>query len=210
MIGLATELSVRERNKLQRRERILDAASDLLRETPDAAWTVERVAQRAGVVPRTVFNLVGTRDEIWGALADRLVGELEATEIPESDPQAHARDAVDQMIRRLIADAPVCRALIGGWSESASKMQHSPIHVVLESLRVAERTGAIAADTDVKRLAAHVGDAIAGALHQWGAGLIGNRALRARCRDAVDIAFAAGRPNQASPRWELSSTGDSL
>jgi AcrR family transcriptional regulator len=199
------EANAREINKLKRRERILDAASDLLRESPDGAWTVERVAGRAGVVPRTVFNLVGTRDEMWGALADRLVGDLQSSEIPEDDPQAHARAAVEEMIGRLIADAPVCRALIAGWSQSASKMQRNPIHVVLESLRVAVRSGAIAPGTDVKRLAAHVGDAIAGALHQWGAGLIGTRALRTRCRDAVDIAFAAARPAGANPRWELGS-----
>jgi hypothetical protein len=52
-------------------------------------------------------------------------------------------------------------------------------------------------------LSAQVGDSIAGALHEWGAELIGNRALRARCRNAVDIAFAAARPDGAARRWEL-------
>lgn len=197
------ESSRRDQNKQLRRQRILDAACELMRESAEGTWTVERVAERAGVVPRTVFNLVGTRDEIWGAIADRLVEEADAGDVPEDDPQGYARKALDEMICNLTADAVVCRALIAGWSHAAGKMHHSPIHVVLESLRVAQRTGVVAPGVDVKLLSAQVGDAIAGLLHQWGAELISSRTLRARCQNAVDIGFAAARPDGASPRWNL-------
>jgi AcrR family transcriptional regulator len=197
-------MTVRERNKLLRRERILDAALGLLREEPNKPWSVERVAQRAGVVPATVFNLVGTRDEIWTALADRVMGDFDAGPVSVADPQMHARKVVDDLMRKLIADAAVLRALIEGWSQSARLMHRNPAHIVGESLWVAERTGAIAPGTNIKRLAAHVGTAINGALHQWAAGMIGDRALRARCRDAVDVAFAAARPPGAPLHWELS------
>jgi AcrR family transcriptional regulator len=196
-------LSTRERNKLKRRERILDAACELLREEPDKPWTVERIARRAGVVPATVFNLIGTRDDIWAALANRKWAGIDVDRQPQADPRLHAREVVDDLMRSLIADAPVFRALIVGWSQSASHMHHDPTHIVLESLRAAERSGDLLPGTDAKRLAAHVGTAINGALHQWAAGVIGDRTLRARCADAIDIAFTAARRPDAPPSWEL-------
>jgi AcrR family transcriptional regulator len=70
------ELGLREQNKRRRADRILASALDLLREGPDQNVSVERIAQRAHVSPMTVFNLVGNRDEMWRAVADRALGAL--------------------------------------------------------------------------------------------------------------------------------------
>ena len=71
MVGL------RERRKLRRVDRILQAARDLLREGGGDVPTVEQVAERAEVATATVFNLVGTRENLWAALANEALAELE-------------------------------------------------------------------------------------------------------------------------------------
>ena len=71
------ELGLRERGKLRRTERILDAALELLREDPNQNLTVDRISERAEVAPMTVYNLVGNRDEVWRAIADRGLKDLD-------------------------------------------------------------------------------------------------------------------------------------
>jgi dienelactone hydrolase len=44
---------------------------------------------------------------------------------------------------------------------------------------------------DISRLAGSIQTACIGALHQWGAGLVGDSAFRDRCVLGVDLAFAA-------------------
>jgi hypothetical protein len=65
--------------------------------------------------------------------------------------------------------------------------------------------GRIAAGVDVRRLGAMIFSGLVGVVHQWAAGLIGDRAMRRRARDLVDIAFAACRPDNTSPDWDLDS-----
>src|SRR3712207_1019655 len=71
------EGGLRERHKAARRGRILAAARELVRESPDAAITTERIAERAEVAPATVYNLIGPRHKVWEALAASLTEELE-------------------------------------------------------------------------------------------------------------------------------------
>src|SRR3954453_11381622 len=83
-------LGLRERGKRRRTERILDAALELLREDPDQHLTVERIAERAEVAPMTVYNLVGTRDEMWRAVGARALPELPVASPPPAQPQGRA------------------------------------------------------------------------------------------------------------------------
>src|SRR5437899_11485027 len=107
---------LRERGKQRRTERILDAALQLLREDPAQNLTIDRIAERAEVAPMTVYNLIGTRDQIWTALVDRALKDVDPHAITASDPQERARRIVDAYVRALRADAPVFTALLSGWS----------------------------------------------------------------------------------------------
>src|SRR5271165_5207429 len=81
---------LRARGKRQRRQRILDAARELLHEDPDQGLTVPRIAERADVSPATVFNLVGPRERIWAALADHALGGVDYSSLPSEDPHERA------------------------------------------------------------------------------------------------------------------------
>src|SRR5580693_5403697 len=80
---------LRERGKRRRSKQILDAARVLLRQAPDQELTVERIAARAELSPQTVYNLIGRREHIWGALAD---DALDALNLPRFAAIADPRD----------------------------------------------------------------------------------------------------------------------
>ncbi|WP_017624187.1 TetR/AcrR family transcriptional regulator [Nocardiopsis chromatogenes] len=65
----------REALKARHRQAIVGAASALMHETDGAHFTVDRLAERADVSRRTVFNHFGSLDEV---VLEVLSGELEA------------------------------------------------------------------------------------------------------------------------------------
>jgi AcrR family transcriptional regulator len=58
-------------------ETIVDAASDLVAAEGFDALTMRRLAQRCGVGAMTLYGYVRTKEELLGALANRLLSELE-------------------------------------------------------------------------------------------------------------------------------------
>ena len=62
---------LREKQKEQRKEAILVAATGLFDKHGYAATKVEQIAAAAGVSPPTVFNYFGNKQEILFALVDK-------------------------------------------------------------------------------------------------------------------------------------------
>lgn len=190
---------LRERHKRQRRERIVAAIRELLRQCPDETPTVERIAELADLSPATVFNLVGPREQQWEALYDELLGELDArlAFAVEKAPRAQARRIVSETARLFIADAAVFRHLVNGWERSGPLLQENPIPRLRAAVRRGQATGMLRPDLHVEALVGHIATACGGALRHWAAGQISDAAFLRRVRFAVDVAFAAG----ASEDW---------
>ena len=55
---------------------ILDAAVELLDDTGLDVVTTEAIAAKAGVAAATVYNLIGTRDDLLRSLVRRVVTDL--------------------------------------------------------------------------------------------------------------------------------------
>ena len=111
MVGL------RERNKAKRRDAILDAAADLLRKGDLAEVTTERVANLAEVSLATVYNLIGTREQLFMALIERVINSVIAAlaEIgtePGTDPIARACLINDHTVEAFVADSAVYRQVV--------------------------------------------------------------------------------------------------
>jgi len=190
-------LGLREQNKRRRADRILAAALDLLREDPDQNVSVERIAQRAHVAPMTVFNLVGNRDEMWRAVADRALGALDLHAITADDPHERARQIVDAVVGVLTGDAEVFRALLSRWIQGGGLvLEHDPTDALVACLREAAEAGIVAPDANVRRYAEIIATGLIGTIHQWTSGLLSERGFRARAREIVDVVFvaAAHRP----------------
>jgi AcrR family transcriptional regulator len=184
---------LRERGKRRRTERIVDAALELLREDPEASLTVERIADRAEVSPMTVFNLVGNREQLWSAMADRALEGLDVQSITADDPQERARRIVDAVVRILRSDAAVFRALLSGWSNSGYVLAHDPTNALIQCLQDAADAGQIRAEVNLRRYGEVMSAGLIGTIQQWTAGLLGDRAFGTRARAVVDVVFAAAK-----------------
>jgi AcrR family transcriptional regulator len=189
----AAPLGLRERSKRQRTDRILAAALDLLREDPESNLTIERIAKGADVATMTVFNLVGNRDQIWSALADRALVDLDLQSISADDPQERARRIVDAVVDVLESDAPVFRALLSRWSASGRVLERDPTEALVECLQEAADAGMLGAGVNLRRYGEIIATGLVGTIHQWTAGLLSDRGFRTRAREVVDVVFAAAK-----------------
>jgi AcrR family transcriptional regulator len=194
-------LDGRERGKRRRIGEILSAARELLNELPADEVTTSRIAARAGVAPMTIFNLIGTRDDLWAAIADASLMEINQASSEIDDARERARAIADQFMTAIISEAPVWRALISSWRDSGRVLEGEPTSALLACFEDAVDQGYLAQDVDIRRLVATILSGIVGAAHQWAAGLISDRGMRRRASDLVDLAFAAGRPNGPPPAW---------
>jgi AcrR family transcriptional regulator len=194
MSASAAAGGLRERHKRQRRERILEAIRELLRESPQEAPTVERIAELADLSPATVFNLVGPREQQWAALSDSLLRELDAclAFAAEEDPREQARKIVGETAELVIADPAVSRHLVNGGGRVDSLLQENPVSRLRVALRRGQAAGMLRHDLRIDALVGHIATACGGALRQWAAGQISDAAFRTRVRFAVDVVFAAG------------------
>jgi AcrR family transcriptional regulator len=191
--GPATGL--RERHKRQRRERILEAIRELLRESPEETPTVERIAELADLSPATVFNLVGPREQQWAALGEELLRELDSCltlAADDEDPRRQARRIVGKTAELFIADAAVSKHLVNSGGRTGSLLQENPVSQLRVAVRRGQTTGMLRPDLHVEALVGHIATAAGGALRQWAAGQISDATFRMRVRFAVDVVFAAG------------------
>jgi AcrR family transcriptional regulator len=191
-------LGLRERSKRQRTERILTAALELLRDDPESNPTVERIAAKADVAPMTVFNLVGNWDQIWSALADLALQELDVLSIREDDPHARATQIVDAVVSTLCADPRVFRALLSRWSVTGRVLEHDPTDGLVACFQEAADRGILREGVSARRYGELIATGLLGTIHLWTAGLLNDRGLRDRAQEMVDVVFLAGTLNQPS------------
>lgn len=185
----------RERAKRERVDRIVLAARDLLREEPDGTVTLAQIAERAGLSAMTLFNLVGTRDDLWALLADRSLGDWQERASSIRDPRLRARRIVGEVAQVVVDNAAVFRALISSWADSGRVIEKEPTGALLECLRQAREDHQIASNVDLRRLASAIFSGLVGLVHQWAAALIEDAELVGRAEDLVDLVFSAGRPD---------------
>lgn len=180
---------LREQHKAQRRGRILDAARELLRDNPEAVISTERIAGRAQVAPATVYNLIGPREKIWEALAAGFMDELERRLGASGAGGPH--EVVRTTVRLFVDDPVVSRRMVREWEQSGLVLDRSPLTRLRRSMAETQEQGLLRSDVDTDALAAMVGAACVGALHQWVAGLIDDDRFLARALFALDVALAA-------------------
>jgi AcrR family transcriptional regulator len=174
---------LRELGKRRRSKQILDAARVLLREAPNQELTVERIASRAELSPQTVYNLIGRREHIWGALVDDALDGLDLPRFSAiADPQTRATSIVGAVIDMVCDDAPVFRHLLAHWAQSALFIDHDPTAALTDCF-------AQASDPQPRRTAELIGAGLIGILHQWAAELISDDDARERGRDLISLAF---------------------
>ncbi len=116
----ADTLPRRERNKQDRRSRILDAAEDLIRETGATDFSMALLAERAGLSGPTPYNLFGSKSGILYTLLNRSLDPVftrQGSTRAEPDPIAHvltaARIGADVFAEDPLFYRPLYQFLLG-------------------------------------------------------------------------------------------------
>lgn len=193
---------LRERNKAKRRNAVLDAALDLLDRADGSAVTTERIADAAEVAPATVYNLVGTREQLLVALLDRLIARLVADALettPVDSPIALMRNLTERSVAVLTARPVAYRRVVLELTAVASADLHtrlSPATALEVEVRRAQADGLLLADLSPRALASQAYLSFNGALLRWAAGALTDTGLRTAALHGLTTVLAAS----ATPR----------
>jgi len=187
---------LRERNKVKRQQAILDSTLVLLRQFPLADVSIERIAAHAEVSPATVYNLVGSRDQLLHACIDRVIDRLVDALVridPDADPIAAATAIVEHSADAFIADQRAYRAIIGaiGGTGTGSRLAVDPAQLQIAAMRGAQHHGLLRADADPASIGRQIYLSYNGALLAWAGGLLTDDGFRLAALHGLWTALAA-------------------
>ncbi|MDA3000620.1 MAG: TetR/AcrR family transcriptional regulator [Actinomycetota bacterium] len=172
-------------NKARRRTAILDGTLTLLRATPIEKVSIEAIAAEAGVAPATVYNLVGSRDQLLIACVDRVVDSLvdSLIEAPaNADPLAAAVTIVEKSCDAFISDGEAFRQIVGavnGISRAGRSLSVDPAQLQVSAMRAAKEVGLLVDDADPVAMGRQVFLSYNGALFAWAARQLTDEGFRA-------------------------------
>lgn len=186
---------LRDLNKARRRDAILDATVTLFGQRPAEVVTTEEIAALAGVAPATVYNLIGTRDDVVRAVVSRILAELAESlaELDPTDPIAAAQLVVDQTVEAFVADSTAFRQIIRlaprGSSDRPDLIDPSEFQVA--AMRQAQHLGIIRADVDAGGLGRQIYLSYMGAMNLWSVGRLDDDGFLVAARHGLFTALAA-------------------
>lgn len=188
---------LRERNKAKRREAIVDSTLALLRRHPLHEVSIERIAAGADVSPATVYNLVGSREQLMIACVDRvldgLVDELVALG-PDTDPLVRARLIVERSADAFIADRDAYRQILGAvgdFTRAGSTLAMDPAQLQVAAMRDAQQQGVLRDDVDPAAIGRQVYLSFNGAMLAWAGRGLSDEGFRVAVRHGLVTALAA-------------------
>jgi AcrR family transcriptional regulator len=167
--------SQRERAKDERRQRIVNAAHDLLRSEQIDSLSGKAIAMKAGVSLSTLYNLFGSKNAVLIAVYAQDLANYEALVRARTSADALDRlfDALDVAVELYATDPDFYRATM--WRRSPAEPLDSamrqPRNRFWEDLVHSARTeNALRADTDIPVLGRMLVYLFGGALGEWVAG----------------------------------------
>jgi AcrR family transcriptional regulator len=170
------EFSQRERSKSARRERIIEATYQCLREEGLANVSIKAIAARAGISAPTIYNLFGSKGGVLGELSARRLREYQ-----RRIDEVEANDALDRVFvaaglaARIYGTDPVYYreigwVMLGGLPEENdiySKLHTPRVEFWIHMLERARDDGFIKAEADLGALARMITQVAYGAMVDW-------------------------------------------
>jgi AcrR family transcriptional regulator len=106
-------VALREKQKTERRNRILDAAEKLIRKTGGTDFSVRVLAAASGVSPATPFNLFGSKEGLLYALLSRSLDQIVTVGLmfKSPDPAFHVIEATENAVDAFLGDPEFLRPL---------------------------------------------------------------------------------------------------
>ncbi len=185
----------RDLNKAKRRDAILDAAVILLGTRDSTDITTEEIAALAGVSAATVYNLVGTRNELMYQLVSRILTDLAESlqGLDPGDPIAEAELIIEHTVRAFVSNPNAYRQVVAV-TQRAAAAQPTPVEPAsfqVVAMRQAQSMGIIRNDIDASGLARQIFLSYTGAAMLWSAGRLDDAGLLTAARHGLFTALAA-------------------
>ena len=167
-------MSRREQAKDERRQRIIAAARDLIRETGDAGLSMRAIAARAGVSLSTPYNLFGSKRAILIAVLGDIEDFFERlAEMRAADPIDRIFQVLTLSIRYYTADPDFYRTLWTGMFDMSGKEVRAALALPERDafwvglLDAAKRDGALMPAIDTVQLMRDLDVTFAGVMLNW-------------------------------------------
>ena len=195
-------MPTREEAKEIRRNRILGAARDLIRETEKTRFSMRMLAERSGVSLVTPYNLFGSKQAIMGALLDEDM-DVYGRNLARSrkDPLDRIFHAVTLGTRYFGQDEGYYRAVLSavyadiGNDEYRTKFGRPRLALWRSLVNGAIDNGYLRPDTDTRVLAYHLSNGFYSNILPWAAGQISLTELEQRTIYGFALSlFATVRP----------------
>ncbi len=195
----------RDVNKAKRRSAILDATVELLGHRSSHEVTTEEIAAHAGVAPATVYNLIGTRDDVLRAVVGRILVELANSlqQLDPTDPIAAAELVVDQTVAAFVADSAAFRQIVrlAPQASSVGTALVDPSEFQVVAMRQAQQLGILRADMDAAGIARQIYLSYTGAMTLWSAGRLDDNGFSTAARHGLFTALAAAAVDSERQRF---------
>lgn len=175
-IELNDSATRREQAKAERRQRIVDAATCLLREVGYDAISMNQVAERAGVSPKTLYNLFESKAVIFRQVFDNDLSDFRTLIEKRTKEAGLERVFVAiQKASHLYRQDPNFYMAMARINDDASDGMNSAITLPRHSFwraqfEAAAEKGELLPESDVALISASVSNLITGAFLDWAAG----------------------------------------
>jgi len=208
MPGTSTSIpsNRRERQSLERRERLFRAALDLFARKGFAETTVEDITNAADLGKGTFFNYFPSKEHILLAFAEMQLGKLRAAadEAREKNEPTRVflRSLGARMTQEPIRNPSIIRILLQAFlsntpvRESMMDLQARVIAIHTEIIRLGQQRGEIRDDLPAEVLANVFRQTVFGTLLIWS--LYGDATLLSRIEDAFEVLWTGLAPRKAS------------
>jgi len=202
---MSTELTRRERKKIESRDRIVDCATALFVSRGYDATTMEDIGECADVSRATVFNYFPRKEDLVLAWFDDRRTDLAAVLAAERDV-ASGTSAVLRMAFRTIArffedDPETGRGMVRSWLQAGGPLLTPGSDTTLmfaAAIRAGQDNGHIAKDADPDHAAQILFDAYQGELIRWATAQDKPSDLEHRLFETLDL-ILGGITAQQSP-----------
>jgi AcrR family transcriptional regulator len=208
-ISQTTPTNRRERQSVERRERLFRAALDLFARKGFAETTVEDITNAADLGKGTFFNYFPSKDHILLAFAEMQLGKLRAAADEartKNEPmQVFLRSLGARMTQEPIRNPSIMRILLQAFlsnspvREFVIDLQARVIAVHTEMIQLGQQRGEIRNDLPAEVLAHVFRQTVFGTLLIWS--LYGDASLVSRIEDAFEVLWTglAPRPAPSTP-----------
>ena len=196
----------RERQSLERRERLFRAALDLFAHKGFAETTVEDITNAADLGKGTFFNYFPSKEHILLAFAEMQLGKLRAAadeaRAKNEPTRVFLRSLGARMTQEPIRNPSIIRILLQAFlsntpvRESMMDLQARVIAIHTEIIRLGQQRGEIRDDLPPEVLANVFRQTVFGTLLIWS--LYGDATLLSRIEDAFEVLWTGLAPRKAS------------